>query len=148
MSWGDTWIDIPYKPKTLEAETVQNADNDEEFIYQALIDIGLTPATQETIAHTIAEYKTPIANVRTQLRTIESNLNILKELTESVYYGEAVDIGSYFTKEMYQRWYDILYDYKNNIIPDNRGWAILELSDCIPTIDGKDIAIRGEEFGT
>lgn len=146
-----SWTEMDRNIATLEASTIWQIYDNIEFIKQQLdlrYQIYGEPPQVDTLIVPDADYDTPVAQVKAELEKIESDLDKLCASCESIYWKEHKTIYSHFILADYQRWVDILNEYKNRILPENRGWAILELSDGLPTFeDGKYVAIRGEHFG-
>lgn len=141
------WYTLDMNIKTLEADTVRiKLYNDIVFIREWLVDKGYSPSSLQS---SYAYYNTPINQVRNELQKIEDNIDVINSVDTivSIYYDQHKTIGSTFTLEDYQRWVLILNDLLSTY-RKNRRWAKLRLSDCIPTIDGKEITIRGDEIGS
>lgn len=125
--------------QTLEAETVNQAYS--ELSYLA------TQAQVPVIEQVNASYSTEICDVKPTLQTMERNFDALNAVVESIYWEQSKTVGVYFRLEDYQRWVNMLRDLFDIIINGKGQWGILQLSDGIPTIDGKSIIMRGEQFG-
>lgn len=146
MSWNelDLYID------TLEAETVNAVMENVSFLRQELVNKGFTVDSFVNVSASMKDY---IAYIRGILQDVETEIGKINEAyknsthIESRYYYEETTYGAYFRKTDYQRWVLILNDLYDIIVNGNGRWVFLQLTDCIPTINGEDILLRGDSIG-
>lgn len=142
-----SWNNLPLQVKTLEAETVNKVY--ENIVYIAIEAIAKGMATADLLANLTeveAEMSTPIALIGSILQSVEDDLTLLNEVSESIYYEGLVTITKYFRLEDYQRWILILNDLYSIIIEDKGEWAqaysLTEEETPDFQIDGVDVYIR------
>lgn len=94
-------------------------------------------------------FETEYAEMFDILQNMEYNLDRLSDNEcYSVYYGEPKTVGEYGeNKADIFRWVQILNDMHDILSGDIGKWQVLECTDGIPTIDGKEILVRGELVG-
>lgn len=135
MSWNELQLNIP----SLEVDIVDKVYENIVVLKDKLEEMGYPSIS---VTNPNASYDVQIRNVINVLQTVENDLDALNNYKESVYWGEPKIISKWFTENSYRRWVRILNDIYDMTFGQKTDWAILELSDCIPTIDGLDIAIR------
>ena len=140
-----SWINLDYDIKYLEKDIVNQVYGNIDYLRTALINAGYSV---NSITNPDAAYATAIADVGSKLQTVENDLDVINDVVESIYWNGHYQISDYFVQANYWRWLDILRDAYDMIINGKGRWAILRLSDCIPTIDNKRIVIRGGTIGT
>lgn len=147
-----SWNVLPLQIKTLEAETVNKVY--ENIVYIAIEAIGKGMATIDLLNNMTeveAEMSTPIALIGSILQSVEDDLSLLNEVSESVYYDGLVTITRYFRLEDYQRWILILNDLYDIIVEGKGEWAqaysLTEEDEPDFQIDGADVYIRSGTNG-
>lgn len=151
-----SWHDLPLNVVTLEAETVNEVEEDIEYLRTAAIAAGVTVDVLNTVN---AQMDTPTADVRGKLQAVEDNFTILKEdVTESLYYdedfpwyGQGFTIFSLFKRENFRRWVLMLRDLYDIIVNGKGQWGqmylTLEQGQPDVQINGNDVYIRGDVIG-
>ena len=139
------WHNLDLNIATLEAETVNQVYENVLYLKQQAESKGITVSA---LVNPNASYNTQIADVLSVLQNTENDVSVINEdVTESIYFDEQKTIGSRFTLADYQRWVLCLNDLYDIIVNEKGQWGVLQLSDGIPTIDGKTIIIRGDSIG-
>ena len=139
------WRDLDLIIETLEPETVNQVYENALYLKQQAESKGITVSS---LTNPNASYSTQIADVLSVLQNTENDVAVINEdVTESIYFDEQKTIGYRFTLLDYQRWVLCLNDLYDIIVSGKGQWGILQLSDGIPTIDGKTIIIRGDSIG-
>lgn len=94
-------------------------------------------------------FETEYAEMFDILQNMEYNLDRLNENEcSSVYYVEPKTVGEYAqNKAEIFRWIQVLNDMHAILSGEIGKWQVLECTDGIPTIDGKEILVRGELVG-
>lgn len=139
------WRDLDLNITTLETETVNQVYENVAYLKQVAESKGITVSA---LTNPNARYDTQISDVLSVLQNTENDVAVINEdVTESIYFDEQKTIGSRFTLADYQRWVLCLNDLYDIIVNGKGKWGILQLSDGIPTIDGKTIIMRGDSIG-
>lgn len=139
MSWHNLPLNIEY----LEYDIVNNVYDNIVYLKDALESYGYSVNTL-TIVN--AQVSTPIVEVVNKLLGIEDDLTKVCDVVFSPEYRTPWTLREEFILADYQRWVLILNDLYSTIIEDKGKWGVLQLSDCIPTINSLSIVIRGDSI--
>lgn len=139
----DEYIDI------LNYWDVQNIYSNMQAIVSMLIQKGYTVEPLEPIPLPPLAFCPEYSEMFDILQNMEYNLDRLNENEcSSVYYGEPKTVGEYAqNKAEIFRWIQVLNDMHAILSGEIGKWQVLECTDGIPTIDGKEILVRGELVG-
>lgn len=130
-------------PNPANATDINNIYENQKYIFDKLIEQGVTPDTLSEILATPTMQYSSIADVYINL---EKNLDKIGDNEYgSAYYGNSVTRGSYEPdRDEWQRWLNVLNDMYNILNGIVGKWQYLCCSDGYPIINNSKILLRGE----
>lgn len=139
------WNSYLLPPNPANATDVNNIFANQQYIYNQLINNGITIDSIDMISASPDMFYSEIADIYVK---IEKNLDLINDnIYQSAYYIASVTRGNYEPdRSEWQRWIDVLNDMYNILNGITGKWQYLVCIDEYPLIDGKKIVLRGDKI--